>query len=187
MSGPLTPVTRGLTDTRGQAASQVKRDRAFSISRSMANSSGSVRRGTPARRMPHSSAVSRPRRERSAPHLSRRPGSRDRGTAADPSRTGCAGRCSATRSWADTNSPRSRQASSARRRLRRPSRSCRWCLRTSSFRESTSGDRLLTAGQDTARPPRTGSSRSHQAARQPPARTSSVWTPSGDLPRIARI
>jgi hypothetical protein len=40
MSGPLTPVTRGLTDTRGQAASQVKHDRAFSISRSMANSSG---------------------------------------------------------------------------------------------------------------------------------------------------
>lgn len=67
MSGPVTPVTRvsrTLADRPPRRSSATARSPAASQWRTVP---GSVRRGTPARRMPPSSAVSRPRRERPPP------------------------------------------------------------------------------------------------------------------------
>ena len=73
----------------------------------------------------------------------------------------------------------------ALRQLSCGSRRC--CARISCSGRSASGGCLLGPGRDIERAPRTGSLGSRQARRQSPAGTSLVWTPWGDLLRIARI
>ena len=147
------PGDEGLTDTRGQAASQVKRDRAFSSSKSMANSPGfSAARNASPKNAAFISGQPASKGE-AAPTTCR--GGRGHPTAGLPHiRPGPDVRVAALRR--DLGRIQTRHDQGRRRRrvvacggqaapaagVHAPHRSGR----------SASGDRLLTAGQDTARP-----------------------------------